>query len=90
MSNEGVSAKAKNELLKLARNTLKKHFHQEEAPLDKNVPELKQTNGAFVTLHKKGALRGCIGIFEPTGTSWFHNFINGHVGRIRRSSISTT
>ena len=67
MSNEGMSAKAKNELLKLARNTLRKHFNQEEAPLDKNIPEFEQMNGAFVTLHKKGVLRGCIGLFEPTG-----------------------
>ncbi len=54
-------------LLKLARSVIK-------SALDKNVkairpetvtPELNEKKGCFVTLHKKGALRGCIGTIEP-------------------------
>jgi MEMO1 family protein len=29
-------------------------------------PELKERAGVFVSLHKRGELRGCIGTFEPT------------------------
>ncbi|MBW1846006.1 MAG: AmmeMemoRadiSam system protein A [Deltaproteobacteria bacterium] len=54
-------------LLKLARSVIK-------SAIDKNVkvirpetatPELNNKKGCFVTLHKKGALRGCIGTIEP-------------------------
>jgi len=30
-----------------------------------DFPELKENRGCFVTLHKRGALRGCIGTIEP-------------------------
>ncbi|OGO31536.1 MAG: AMMECR1 domain-containing protein, partial [Chloroflexi bacterium RBG_16_56_11] len=29
------------------------------------TPEMKKKAGVFVSIHKKGALRGCIGTFEP-------------------------
>jgi AmmeMemoRadiSam system protein A len=35
-------------------------------PPDKLTPELKETAGVFVSIHKFGELRGCIGTFEPT------------------------
>ena len=28
-------------------------------------PEMKEQAGVFVSIHKKGDLRGCIGTFEP-------------------------
>lgn len=31
-----------------------------------DIPELQPRAGAFVSLHKHGELRGCIGTFEPT------------------------
>ncbi|MBA7688016.1 hypothetical protein ES703_96490 [subsurface metagenome] len=30
------------------------------------TPEMKQKTGVFVSIHKFGQLRGCIGTFEPT------------------------
>ena len=30
------------------------------------VPEMKERAGVFVSIHKNGELRGCIGTFEPT------------------------
>ena len=33
---------------------------------EKLTAEMKDRAGVFVSIHKKGALRGCIGTFEPT------------------------
>ena len=33
------------------------------------TPEMKEQAGVFVSLHKKGDLRGCIGTFEPQYTN---------------------
>ncbi len=55
-------------LVKLARNTIA-HYVRERKTIDPPrdlTPEMKQRAGTFVSLHKRGALRGCIGTFEPT------------------------
>ncbi|CAB5125909.1 hypothetical protein D3OALGA1CA_2894 [Olavius algarvensis associated proteobacterium Delta 3] len=54
-------------LMRLARSTVAAELKKEEAvrqpePLP---PVLRQKRGCFVTLHKKGMLRGCIGTIEP-------------------------
>ncbi len=50
------------ELLKIARNTIKSYLEKGEKPdLSIDDPALKNIQGAFVTLHKKGQLKGCIG-----------------------------
>ncbi|MCD4828371.1 MAG: AmmeMemoRadiSam system protein A [Candidatus Cloacimonetes bacterium] len=49
-------------LLRLARHSIRSHFERE--PLGVEQPEdavYQRKNGAFVTLHKQGNLRGCIG-----------------------------
>ena len=33
-------------------------------------PHVKEPRGCFVTIHKSGQLRGCIGIFEGRGPLW--------------------
>lgn len=65
-----LSPHDKEQLLKLARATL---THRMETGKEPSVAALgieitkgmKQTMGAFVTLHKKGNLRGCIGEIVP-------------------------
>ena len=57
-------------LLSLARRTLERFFATREVldPLfqgDDIAEELKEKCGTFVTLHKNGELRGCIGHIEP-------------------------
>ncbi len=53
------------ELLKLARKTIESKFHSTSFDL-KTIPlEFKQKRGVFVTLHKHGELRGCIGYIMP-------------------------
>ncbi len=72
--NQGqLSPEARIALLKVARNTLKERFNREREPVDRDLPELAGKNGAFVTLHKNKALRGCIGIF--TGKDALHSTV---------------
>ncbi|MGA8554886.1 MAG: AMMECR1 domain-containing protein, partial [Candidatus Acidiferrales bacterium] len=59
----------KQSLLELARRALtagvKEHKLNEEIPNDKT---LMSPGGAFVTLHRRGRLRGCVGQL-PSGES---------------------
>ncbi len=52
------------ELLRLARRTIADHLGQDPGePVQAVGDRLQQTRGAFVSLHKRGMLRGCIGTF---------------------------
>jgi AmmeMemoRadiSam system protein A len=55
----------KKEILKLARNTIVNYV--EKGIITRYATDdeaLKQHDGAFVTIHKSGMLRGCIGMIE--------------------------
>ncbi|MBN1638610.1 MAG: AmmeMemoRadiSam system protein B [Ignavibacteriales bacterium] len=59
----------KKELLKIARNTLELYLDNGKIPeveVAKLSENLKTKCGAFVTLHKDGDLRGCIGRFDAS------------------------
>lgn len=62
----GLSEEEKQSLLRLARMTLEKKLlgntDNYPDPLDSSV--LKEKRGAFVSLHRRGMLRGCIGCIE--------------------------
>jgi hypothetical protein len=62
-----LSPGAKKEALDIAHNTLEGFVRNKTIPGDITIihPELYAPLGAFVTLTKKGDLRGCIGEFEP-------------------------
>lgn len=60
-----LNEKEKSDLLKLARLALEKHVRERKTP--EFTPEstnLETKCGAFVTLHKLGELRGCVGYIE--------------------------
>jgi AmmeMemoRadiSam system protein B/AmmeMemoRadiSam system protein A len=62
----GLAMNEKKLLLELARRTLRDHFQGKPAPAAGEErtaapPRLRQALGVFVTLRKKGQLRGCIG-----------------------------
>jgi len=87
-----ITDEDRSALLKLARSTI-------EAELIKGVkvirPEkmtsvLKENRGCFVTLHKDGALRGCIGTIEavmPLAASVEENALNAAFRDPRFSSL---
>ncbi len=58
----------KKKLIHIARETIENYIRYNKVPeIDMTgfSPTLKTPTGAFVTLHKEGALRGCIGNFNP-------------------------
>ncbi len=60
-----LSESAKKEALKIARTTLNNIYTKEKTIVEYTAKELDLPIGAFVTLLKKGNLRGCIGHFQP-------------------------
>lgn len=65
------TAEERNLLLKLARSAIASELgtdHQISGLDLGRYPSFKEKRGCFVTLHKSGALRGCIGTLEPMDT----------------------
>ena len=52
------------ELIGLARKSIESYFSKEKIELPSNK-EYRQLRGVFVTLNKKGRLRGCVGFPNP-------------------------
>jgi len=53
-------------IAKLAKETVESYIRKGKTPkLRKLTPEMRERAGVFVSLHKHGQLRGCIGTFEP-------------------------
>lgn len=54
-------------LVQLARQTIENYVrsHKKAKPPEEMIPEMQEQAGVFVSLHKHGDLRGCIGTFEP-------------------------
>jgi AmmeMemoRadiSam system protein B/AmmeMemoRadiSam system protein A len=62
MREEFLNEEEKRELLKIARKTIEEYITERKIPEFKVEDEkLKKKCGAFVTLKKRGELRGCIG-----------------------------
>jgi len=65
----GLTESDKITLLSLARRSIESYLGNREPmlPAIDSGSALNRPLGAFVTLHKKGELRGCIGTFHPGG-----------------------
>ncbi len=67
----GLSDREKEELLRIARTVIEKKSRGEPAPSFSALTErLGEKFGAFVSLYKKGMLRGCIGSVDPEKPLW--------------------
>lgn len=55
-------------LVRLAHQTIEAYVREGKViePPDELAPEMKERAGVFVSIHKAGELRGCIGTFEPS------------------------
>ena len=54
-------------LVRLAKETVETRVKEGKVPEPEGLtPEMKEKAGVFVSIHKLGQLRGCIGTFEPT------------------------
>ncbi len=61
-----LTEKERRVLLNIARQTIEKYVREgKKAALEVAEPALKKRKGAFVTLYKRGRLRGCIGQINP-------------------------
>lgn len=70
-----------NELVALARKTIETYVKQGKkisVPQDLTV-DMKGKAGVFVSLHKNGQLRGCIGTFTPTTENVAKEIINNAI-----------
>lgn len=64
----GLSEEEKKVLHHIARTVIEHRAKGKPLPEFKiETPKLKEPRGAFVTLHKRGQLRGCIGYIEARG-----------------------
>lgn len=63
--NLGLTEDEKSRLLKIAREAIDHRLRGEKAPFgEPGSSNLEGKSGVFVSLHKKGRLRGCIGCIE--------------------------
>jgi hypothetical protein len=61
-----LNEKQQKVLLGIARKTIEEYIRTRKMPeLKVEDPLLKEKRGVFVTLHKRGMLRGCIGYIMP-------------------------
>jgi len=79
-------------IVKLAKDTVETYIISGKVlKPDKLTDEMKERAGVFVSIHKKGALRGCIGTFEPTrenvAEEIIHNAIQSSTGDPRFSMV---
>ena len=60
--------KDEHPLVQLARRTIEAWVRERRViePPDPLTPEMAEQAGTFVSLHRRGRLRGCIGTIEPT------------------------
>ena len=62
----GIIITMMSPVAKLARETVETYVKEGKTPQPEELtPEMKQKAGVFVSIHKFGELRGCIGTFEP-------------------------
>ncbi|MCK4403764.1 MAG: AmmeMemoRadiSam system protein B [candidate division Zixibacteria bacterium] len=67
----GLSEKDKETLMHIARTTIEHKVKGKEPPeFEADSPILREKRGAFVTIHKQGRLRGCIGYIEAIKPLW--------------------
>jgi AmmeMemoRadiSam system protein B/AmmeMemoRadiSam system protein A len=62
-----IKAAKTHPLVALAKKTVETYVREGKAPPPPRTltPEMKEKAGVFVSIHKLGDLRGCIGTFEP-------------------------
>ena len=97
MTDQKFDEKKGQILVKLARQTIGKELHHDAAETESvaaalDDPDFKVNRGTFVTLHKNGQLRGCIGSLtaaEPLAESVRHNAINAAFRDPRFSPLSS-
>ena len=81
-----ITAVEMHPLVKLAKATVESYVKEGKVitPPDELTPEMEETAGVFVSLHKMDELRGCIGTFEPTTENVAEEIINNAISSATR------
>ncbi|MBA7468976.1 MAG: AmmeMemoRadiSam system protein B [Dehalococcoidia bacterium] len=81
-----IKAAVMHPLVQLAMDTIETYVTEGKVipPPEEPTPEMKQEAGVFVSLHKFGELRGCIGTFEPTRKNVAEEIISNAVSSATR------
>jgi AmmeMemoRadiSam system protein A len=75
-----------HELVKLAKKAVETYVREGKVinPPQDMTPDMKEKAGTFVSIHKNGALRGCIGTFEPQEENVAREIIDNAMGSATR------
>jgi len=72
-------------IIELARKAVEKYVRDKEIPRPgKLTPEMKEKAGVFVSIHKRGQLRGCIGTFQATRPNVAQEIIHNAISSATR------
>lgn len=81
----GITVMALSPIARLARETVEMYVREGKIPqVEQPVPEMLEKAGVFVSIHKHGQLRGCIGTFEPVTENVAHEIISNAVSSATR------
>ena len=81
----GVIITGMSPLVKLAKETVETYVNEGKTIQPKELsPEMKEKAGVFVSIHKLGELRGCIGTFEPTTNNVAEEIVNNAISSATR------
>jgi len=76
----GIIMTGLSPLARLAKQTVESYVREGNVPeLKEMIPEMKEPAGVFVSIHKDGDLRGCIGTFEPATNSVAEEIVSNAV-----------
>jgi len=80
-----VKSEEMHPLTRLAKDTVESYVRSGTTPSPENpTPEMMERAGVFVSLKKRGALRGCIGTFEPTRANVAEEIISNAISSSTR------
>jgi len=81
-----IPAAVMHPLVRLAKETVETYVKEGRVipPPEQLTPEMKEKAGVFVTLHKFGGLRGCIGTFEPVAENVAEEIIGNAISSATR------
>ena len=73
-------------MVKLAKDAVENYVRHGRVlnPPPQLIPEMKERAGVFVSLHRHGELRGCIGTFEPLKSNVAQEIISNAISSATR------
>lgn len=81
----GVIITAMHPIARLAKKTVEAYVKEGKTPQPEELtPEMRGRTGVFVSIHKFGELRGCIGTIEPTEKNVAEEIVNNAINSATR------